>query len=63
MVLNAATITRWIERLRYFFPALDRFDRPDLHFDEAERNYKLEIATELKSAITHLDTIRISPML
>ncbi len=52
LVLNPAAITRWIERLRHFFPALDRFDRPDPHFDEAERTYKLEIATELKTAIT-----------
>jgi hypothetical protein len=52
LVLNPAAITRWIERLRHFFPALDRFDRPDPHFDEAERTYKLEIATELKAAIT-----------
>jgi hypothetical protein len=52
LVLNPAAITRWIERLRHFFPALDRFDRPDPHFDEAERTYKLEIAAELKAAIT-----------
>ena len=52
LVLNPAAITRWIERLRHFFPALDRFDRPDPHFDEAERTYKLEIATELKAALT-----------
>lgn len=52
LVLNSAAITRWIERLRHFFPALDRFDRPDPLFDEAERTYKLEIATELKAAIT-----------
>ncbi len=51
LVLNPAAITRWIERLRHFFPALDRFDRPDPHFDEAERTYKLEIAAELKAAI------------
>ena len=52
LVLNPAAITRWIERLRHFFPALDRFDRPDPHFDEAERTYKLEIAIELRAAIT-----------
>ncbi|HEY8594847.1 MAG TPA: AAA family ATPase [Devosiaceae bacterium] len=52
LVLNPAAITRWIERLRHFFPALDRFDRPDPHFDEAERTYKLAIAAELKAAIT-----------
>ncbi|WP_245415086.1 AAA family ATPase [Aureimonas flava] len=52
LMLNPAAITRWIERLRHFFPALDRFDRPDPHFDEAERIYKLEIAADLKAAIT-----------
>ncbi len=51
LMLNPAAITRWIERLRHFFPALDRFDRPDPQFDEAERSYKLEIAAGLKSAI------------
>lgn len=51
LVLKPAAITRWIERLRHFFPALDRFDRPDPHFDEAERTYKLEIAAELRAAI------------
>lgn len=51
LVLNPAAITRWIERLRHFFPALDRFDLPDPHFDEAERTYKLEIAAVLKAAI------------
>lgn len=51
LMLNPAAITRWIERLRHFFPALDRFDRPDPHFDEAERTYKLEIAADLKAAI------------
>lgn len=52
LVLNPAAVMRWIERLRHFFPALDRFDRPDPHFDDAERTYKLEIAAELKTAIT-----------
>lgn len=52
LILKPAAITRWIERLRNFFPALDRFDRPEPHFDEAERTYKLEIAAELKAAIT-----------
>jgi hypothetical protein len=51
LVLNPAAITRWIERLRHFFPAFDRFDPPDPHFDEAERTYKLAIAAELKTAI------------
>lgn len=52
LMLNPAAITRWIERLRHFFPALDRFDRPDPQFDEAERTYKVEIADGLKSAIS-----------
>ena len=51
LFLNPATITRWINRLRHFFPALDRFDRPDPHFDDAERTYKLEAAAELNAAI------------
>ncbi|GMG81459.1 hypothetical protein LNKW23_06720 [Paralimibaculum aggregatum] len=51
LVLDPAAIKRWIERLRHFFPGLDRFDRPDPHFDEAERNYKLATASELKAAI------------
>jgi hypothetical protein len=51
LVLNPAAITRWIERLRHFFPAFDRFDPPDPHFDEAERTYKLAIAAELRAAI------------
>ena len=51
LVLIPAAVARWIERLRHFFPALDRFDLPDPQFDEAERTYKLEIAHELKSAI------------
>lgn len=56
LVLNPAAVTRWIERLRHFFPALDRFDRPDPHFDEAERTYKLEIAAELRAAISQAGT-------
>lgn len=51
LMLNPAAITRWIERLRHFFPAFDRFDPPDPHFDEAERTYKLAIAAELRTAI------------
>jgi hypothetical protein len=51
LTLDPAAVTRWIERLRHFFPALDRFDRPDPHFDEAERTYKLEIAAELEASI------------
>ncbi|MFP1132556.1 AAA family ATPase [Asticcacaulis sp. W401b] len=56
LVLNPAAVTRWIEQLRHFFPALDRFDRPDPQFDEAERTYKLQIAAELKAAITQADS-------
>lgn len=52
LVLNSAVVARWIERLRHFFPDLDRFDRPDPTFDEAERDYKLEVSAELKAAIT-----------
>lgn len=52
LFLNPAAIRRWIERLRQCFPGLDRFDRPDPHFDETERNYKLETASELRAAIT-----------
>lgn len=56
LVLNPAAVTRWIEQLRHFFPALDRFDLPDPQFDEAERTYKLEIAAELKAAIPQADS-------
>lgn len=56
LVLNPAAVTRWVERLRHFFPALDRFDLPDPHFDEAERTYKLEVAAELKAAIEQADS-------
>lgn len=51
LVLRPAAITRWIERLRHFFPTFDRFDLADPQFDEAERTYKLEIAAELNKAI------------
>jgi hypothetical protein len=56
LVLNPAAVTRWIEQLRHFFPALDRFDLPDPQFDEAERTYKLQIAAELKAAIPQADS-------
>lgn len=56
LVLNPAAVTRWIEQLRHFFPALDRFDLPDPQFDEAERTYKLETAAELKAAIAQTDS-------
>ncbi|MCE7028100.1 AAA family ATPase [Jiella avicenniae] len=52
LVLDPAAVVRWIERLRHFFPALDGFDRPDPQFDEAERSYKLDVAVELKTAVT-----------
>ncbi|MEQ1939435.1 AAA family ATPase [Mesorhizobium sp. CN5-321] len=55
LMLNPAAITRWIERLRHFFPAFERFDPPDPHFDEAERTYKLAIAAELRTAIEQAD--------
>jgi hypothetical protein len=56
LVLNPAAVARWIERLRHFFPALDRFDLPDPQFDEAERTYKLETAAVLKAAIAQADS-------
>lgn len=56
LVLDPAAVTRWIDRLRHFFPALDRFDRPDPDFDEGERNYKLEVAHELRTAIDQAGT-------
>ena len=49
--LDPAAVSRWIDRLRVFFPALDRFDTPDPDFDSQERNYKLEVATELRSSL------------
>ncbi len=51
LTLDPAAVARWIGRLRHFFPALDRFDRPDPDFDKSERTYKLKIAGELKAAI------------
>jgi len=51
LVLNPASITRWIERLRELFPSLDRFDRPDPDFDEKERTYKLETAEALRAGL------------
>tara|TARA_R110002012_G_scaffold310986_1_gene519872 strand:+ start:76 stop:3297 length:3222 start_codon:yes stop_codon:yes gene_type:complete len=44
-------VTRWIDRLHHFFPNLDRFDRPDPEFDEAERNYKLATINKLRPAL------------
>lgn len=51
LVLDPVAVTRWIARLRDCFPTLDRFDQPDLHFDETERNYKLDVALKLSTAI------------
>ena len=49
--LDPDAVTRWIERLRFFFPSLDRFDRPDPDFDEMERKYKLETAAALRASL------------
>ena len=46
--LNPAAVTRWIARLREFFPNFERFDKPDPDFDARERDYKLEVASELR---------------
>jgi len=51
LTLDHAAVARWITRLRHFFPTLDRFDRPDPDFDGLERDYKLEIASELRPAL------------
>lgn len=58
LVLDPTVVARWIERLRHFFPALDRFDRPDSDFDDAERNYKLATSEKLRAA---LDSARDDP--
>lgn len=49
--LDPTAVKRWIERLQHFFPSLDRFDRPDPDFDEAERNYKLATINKLRPAL------------
>ena len=49
--LDPAAVSRWINRLRIFFPRLDRFDAPDIDFDSQERNYKLEVAATLRSSL------------
>ena len=49
--LNPASVTRWIGRLREFFPNFVAFNKPDPEFDSEERSYKIEIANELKSTI------------
>lgn len=49
--LDPTAVKRWIDRLQHFFPSLDRFDRPDPDFDEAERNYKLATINKLRPAL------------
>lgn len=49
--IDSVAITRWITRLRDFFPNLDRFDRPDPDFDARERDYKLETANRLRERL------------
>ncbi|MGO4916024.1 AAA family ATPase [Pseudogemmobacter sp. W21_MBD1_M6] len=49
--LDPNAVTRWIDRLRHFFPNLDRFDRPDPAFDEAEREYKLATISRLRPTL------------
>jgi len=49
--LDPVAVTRWISRLRQFFPAFDKFNTPDPAFDAQERDYKLEIAGKLKAAL------------
>lgn len=49
--LNPEVVSRWIARLRAFFPDLDRLDRPDPDFDGAERDYKLETARKLRDGL------------
>lgn len=51
-VLDPEAIDRWIGKVRKHFPGLDRFDRPDAVFDEAERNYKLRCGEILRAAIS-----------
>ncbi|WP_235008380.1 AAA family ATPase [Candidatus Halocynthiibacter alkanivorans] len=56
LALDPAAVTRWIARLCNFFPTFDRFDGPDPDFDARERDYKLEVATELRSALDRAAT-------
>lgn len=49
--LDPTAVKRWIDRLQHFFPSLDRFDRPDQYFDEAERTYKLATSNMLRPAL------------
>lgn len=51
LTLDPAVVARWITQLRHFFPAFDRFDTPDPDFDDRERSYKLEVASELRLAL------------
>ncbi|NQV81164.1 MAG: hypothetical protein HQ495_11470 [Alphaproteobacteria bacterium] len=51
LTLDPAAVARWITQLRHFFPAFDRFDTPDPDFDDRERSYKLEVASELRLAL------------
>ena len=51
LVLDPAAITRWIGVIRKSFASFQQFDPPDPEFDETERNYKLETARNLRSAL------------
>ncbi|MEP2890178.1 AAA family ATPase [Tateyamaria sp.] len=51
MQLDPNAVNHWIDRLRHFFPNLDRFDRPDPAFDEAEREYKLATILRLRATL------------
>ena len=51
LTLDPVAVARWISQLRHFFPAFDRFDAPDPDFDDRERSYKLEVASELRVAL------------
>jgi hypothetical protein len=56
LYLDPTAVTRWIEQLHVFFPVLDRFDTPDPSFDSRERDYKLEVAAELRSSLDKATT-------
>ncbi len=56
LTIDPAVVTRWIARLRAFFPNLDRFDKPDPAFDEAERNKKVKDGVTLRAALEGADT-------
>lgn len=57
-ILDPASVSRWIERLRAAFPGLDSFNKPDPAFDMAERSYKLESAAALDSALHNVSDNR-----